>query len=90
MYPREFDYVAPASLDEALATLAANPGAKVMAGGMSLLPLMKMRLFSPEMVVDIGRISGLGAINDNGDHLAIGALVAQGSSHTKVHSSIRA
>ncbi len=78
MYPREFDYVAPASLDEALDALAANPGAKVLAGGMSLLPLMKMRLFSPEMVVDIGRIPGLGDITDNGDHLAIGALVRHG------------
>lgn len=75
MYPREFDYVAPTSLDEALDALAANPGAKVMAGGMSLMPMMKMRLFSPEMVVDIGRISGLSDIADKGDHLAIGALV---------------
>lgn len=75
MYPREFDYVAASSLEEALDALAANPGAKVLAGGMSLLPLMKMRLFSPEMVVDIGRIPGLGDITDEGDHLSIGALV---------------
>jgi carbon-monoxide dehydrogenase medium subunit len=46
-----------------------------MAGGMSLLPLMKMRLFSPATVVDIGRIPGLDAIEDNGDHISIGALV---------------
>jgi carbon-monoxide dehydrogenase medium subunit len=78
MYPREFDYAAPASLDEALDLLAANPGAKVLAGGMSLLPLMKMRLYSPEMVVDIGRIPGLGDIADGGDHLKIGALVRHG------------
>jgi carbon-monoxide dehydrogenase medium subunit len=78
MYPREFDYVAPASLDEALDVLASNPGAKVMAGGMSLLPLMKMRLFSPEMVVDIGRIAGLDSIEDKGDHVAVGALVRHG------------
>lgn len=75
MYPREFDYAVPATLDEALDVLAANPGAKVMAGGMSLLPLMKMRLFSPEMVVDIGRIPGLDRITDEGDHITIGALV---------------
>lgn len=75
MYPREFAYVAPATLDEALDALASNPGAKVLAGGQSLMPLMKMRLFSPEMVVDIGRIPGLGAIEDKGDHIAIGALV---------------
>jgi carbon-monoxide dehydrogenase medium subunit len=75
MYPREFEYLAPASVDEAVAALASNPGAKVMAGGMSLLPLMKMRLFSPETVVDIGRIPGLDGIEDRGDYVAIGALV---------------
>jgi carbon-monoxide dehydrogenase medium subunit len=73
MYPRRFDYVAPASLDEALAAL--GEGSKVMAGGMSLIPLMKMRLFSPATVVDIGRIPGLDQITDNGDHISIGALV---------------
>ena len=75
MFPREFEYVAPSSLDEALGTLASNPGAKVMSGGMSLIPLMKLRLFSPELVVDIARIDGLDAIEDRGDHIAIGALV---------------
>jgi len=75
MFPREFDYIAAGSIDEALAALSANPGAKVMAGGMSLLPLMKLRLFSPATVVDIGGIEGLGEITDAGDHLSIGALV---------------
>jgi len=75
MYPRSFDYVAPSSLDEALDALASNPGAKIMAGGQSLLPLMKMRLFSPDTVIDIGRIPGLDGVEDKGDHLAIGALV---------------
>ena len=78
MYPRQFDYVAPAGLDEALATLDANPGAKVLAGGMSLLPMMKLRLLSPDLVVDIGRIGGLGDITDNGDSISIGALVSHG------------
>lgn len=73
MYPRQFDYVAPGSLDEALAALGDD--SKVMAGGMSLIPLMKMRLFSPAVVVDIGRIPGLDSIEDDGDHLSIGALV---------------
>lgn len=75
MFPREFEYVAPSSLEEALGTLASNPGAKVMSGGMSLIPLMKLRLFSPELVVDIGRIGGLDQIQDKGDHISIGALV---------------
>jgi len=73
MYPREFDYIAPTSLSDALAALDEN--SKVMAGGMSLIPLMKMRLFSPAKVVDIGNIPGLDSIDDNGDHLSIGALV---------------
>ncbi len=83
MYPRQFEYVAPSGLDEALALLDDNPGAKVLAGGMSLLPLMKMRLLSPELVVDIGRIGGLGDITDNGDTISIGALVR----HAEVASS---
>lgn len=75
MYPRSFEYVAPASLDEALSALKDNPGAKVMTGGMSLIPLMKLRLFSPPLVVDLGRIDGLGDIEDGGDAITIGALV---------------
>lgn len=73
MYPREFDYLAPASLDEAIGAL--GEGSKVMAGGMSLIPLMKLRLFSPAVVVDIGKIPGLGSIEDEGDHISLGALV---------------
>lgn len=74
MYPREFEYIAASSLDEALSALASAENAKVMSGGMSLMPLMKMRLLSPETVVDIGRIDGLDYIEDRGDHIAIGAL----------------
>jgi len=75
MFPRSFEYVAPASIDEAVSALKGAAFAKVISGGMSLLPLMKMRLLSPDLVVDIGRISGLDAITDNGDHITIGALV---------------
>lgn len=76
MYPRQFDYVAPTSLEEAFAALGED--SKVMAGGMSLIPLMKMRLFSPDVVVDIARIPGLATIDDDGDHISIGALVTHG------------
>jgi len=75
MYPRSFEYVAPTSLDDALRALADNPGAKVMTGGMSLIPLMKLRLFSPPLVVDLGKIAGLDTIEDEGDSISIGALV---------------
>jgi carbon-monoxide dehydrogenase medium subunit len=73
MYPREFDYVAPSSLQDAFGALGDD--SKVMAGGMSLIPLMKMRLFSPAVIVDIGRIPGLDGVSDDGDHISIGALV---------------
>ncbi len=73
MYPRQFDYLAPSSLDEALGAL--GEGSKVMAGGMSLIPLMKTRLFSPAVVVDIGRIPGLDAVSDQGDYISIPPLV---------------
>jgi aerobic carbon-monoxide dehydrogenase medium subunit len=80
MYPREFDYVAPASLEEAFGALGDD--SKVMAGGMSLIPLMKMRLFSPGTVVDIGRISGLDTISEDNGNLVIGALVRHGETAT--------
>jgi len=80
MYPRQFDYVAPSSLQEAFDALGDD--SKVMAGGMSLIPLMKMRLFSPAVIVDIGRISGLDAIEDKGDHISIGALVRHNDTAT--------
>ena len=77
MYPRQFDYVAPSSLDEALGAL--GDGSKVMAGGMSLIPLMKTRLFSPAVVVDIGRIPGLDSVSDEGDYISVPALVRHGT-----------
>lgn len=90
MYPRAFDYVAPSSLDEAVAALGDD--AKVVAGGMSLIPLMKMRLFSPGTLVDIGRLPGLDAIEDKGDYISIGALVrhAQTASSDLVASNAAA
>ena len=73
MYPRQFDYVAPSSLEDAFDALGDN--AKVLAGGMSLIPLMKLRLFSPAVVVDIGRIPGLDSIEESNGEIEIGALV---------------
>ena len=76
MYPASFDYVAPRTLDEALAELG-NRGedAKVLAGGQSLIPLMKLRFARPGTLVDINRIPGLDFIDDSGGSLRIGALV---------------
>ena len=78
MYPANFDYVAPSTLDEALSILSTADNAKVLSGGMSLIPLMKMRLVRPTTVVDISRIPGLNAITDEGDYISIGAMVRHG------------
>jgi aerobic carbon-monoxide dehydrogenase medium subunit len=75
MYPRAFDYVAASSIDEAVRELANADFAKVMSGGMSLIPMMKLRLLSPDLVVDIGGVSGLSDISVNDDSITIGALV---------------
>ena len=75
MIPASFDYVAPTSVDEALSALAeAGEDAKVLAGGQSLLPILRMRLNAPDTVVDLGRIEAMRGIRDGGDHLAIGAM----------------
>lgn len=78
MYPANFDYVVPTSIEEAAAALSSADNAKVLSGGMSLIPLMKMRLVRPTTVVDISRIPGLDRITDAGNHLEIGALVTHG------------
>ena len=75
MYPRPFEYIAPSSIDEAVRELANADFAKVMSGGMSLIPMMKLRLVSPELVVDIAKVPGLDQITDDGDTITIGALV---------------
>lgn len=59
MYPSRFRYEAPSTLDEAIALLAANDDAKVLAGGQSLIPMMKLRFAAPAMLVDINNIGGL-------------------------------
>lgn len=75
MIPAKFDYLAPTSLDEALAALAEHgDDAKIIAGGQSLLPVMRMRLNAPEVVIDLGKIDALRGIRDDGDALVIGAM----------------
>jgi len=78
MIPAPFDYHAPTTLDEAIALLAQHGDtAKILAGGQSLIPAMRFRLASPEILVDINRISDLSYIEERGDHLAIGALTRE-------------
>jgi len=74
MIPQEFEYAAPATLQAALELLA-DPGARPLAGGMSLVPLMKLRLAAPEKLVDLRLISSLKSIRREGAFLHIGAMV---------------
>ena len=74
MKPAPFAYVRPASLDDAVAALAGDPGAKVLAGGQSLVPLLSMRLAAPTRLVDINGLAGLDGIEAAGDGVRIGAL----------------
>jgi len=74
MIPAKFDYVRPGSLDEAVAALAGGgDDAKVIAGGQSLLPLLRLRLASPELLVDLAGLEELRGVTDTGDALLIGA-----------------
>ena len=75
MIPAAFDYKRASTLDEALSLLSAGgEDAKLLAGGHSLLPLMKLRLAAPAMLVDIGRLRDLSYVREDGDRVAIGAL----------------
>src|ERR1700761_2671625 len=77
MKPAPFEYSRPASLDEACAMLAADDGARVIAGGQTLVPLMAMRLARPSRLIDIARIPGLAYVRDQGAEIAIGATTRQ-------------
>ena len=76
MIPAAFDYVAPTTLEEALAALGDGEDVKVLAGGQSLLPVLRLRLNAPEKVVDLGRIDALRGITDDGDAIILGAMTA--------------
>ena len=82
MIPVAFDYERASSIDDAIARLGASGGAKLIAGGHSLVPLMKLRLSEPGKLVDIARIPGLSGIKDAGGRIEIGA--------TTTHSEIAA
>jgi carbon-monoxide dehydrogenase medium subunit len=78
MIPRSFEYFSPQTLDEAIALLQKlGPEAKLLSGGQSLIPMMKLRLVSPEYIVDINRIPGLDYISESEGHLKIGALARE-------------
>jgi carbon-monoxide dehydrogenase medium subunit len=85
MIPAAFDYIAPRSLDEAVRALSDHgEKAKLLAGGHSLLPLLKLRLGNPELLIDLARIPGLGNISQEGDKIVVGAF----ATHYQIESSV--
>ena len=75
MIPASFDYVRPSTVDEAIQALAsAGEDAKVLAGGQSLLPVLRMRLATPTTLIDLGRVAELRGVREDGDALVIGAM----------------
>ena len=88
MIPAAFEYTRAGSAEEALSLLATHGDeAKLLAGGHSLIPLMKLRLAAPAVIIDVGRIGDLSYIRDGGDHVAVGALTRH---HDVEHSSLLA
>ena len=86
MIPAAFDYMAPTTIDEAVGLLAQHPDeAKILAGGHSLIPAMKLRLAQPQLLIDIGRIGDLSYIREQGGEIRIGAL----TTHYQLESSVR-
>src|SRR5204863_2712961 len=84
MIPAKFDYVRAGSTDEAVSMLSARgDDAKLIAGGHSLLPLMKLRLATPAVLVDVARIGELSYIQESNDHVRVGALTR----HREVETS---
>jgi aerobic carbon-monoxide dehydrogenase medium subunit len=78
--PAAFDYARPSTVDEAVSALgAAGEDAKVLAGGQSLIPLLRLRLAAPTMLVDLGAIGDLRGVRDDGDALVIGAMTTHAS-----------
>lgn len=86
MIPAAFDYARPESVEEALTALAeGGEDAKVLAGGQSLLPLLRLRLAFPGLLVDVGRVPGLRGVREDGGTLVIGAMTTH---HDVVHDPL--
>jgi carbon-monoxide dehydrogenase medium subunit len=84
MIPSSFDYVRPATVEDAVAAMVdAGDDAKVLAGGQSLLPVLRLRLNAPALIVDLGGMSHLRGIREEGDHIVIGAM----TTHAEVAGS---
>ena len=86
MIPAQFEYMCAGSVDEAVAALGEHGDeAKVMAGGQSLIPLLRLRLAYPEFVVDVSRVAEMTGVREDGDHLVIGAMTTH---HDVMHDEL--
>ena len=85
MIPPSFDYLAPRTLSEAVAALEQNEDSKILAGGQSLIPLMRFRLAGPTVLVDLNRVEGLSYIEEQDGYLKLGAMTRQS---TVEHSAL--
>jgi len=83
MYPAAFEYHAPTSVQDALGLLGKLPEAKILAGGHSLVPMMKLRLAQPKHLIDLRKVPGLSGVKEEGGTLVIGAM----TTHWEVESS---
>ena len=83
MYPPDFDYVRAASLEEAVELLSKNEDAALLAGGHSLIPMLKLRLAHPAKLIDIGRIAEIRGVCEQDGTLRVGAL----TTHAEIHAS---
>src|SRR5262249_25477113 len=77
MIPPEFDYFAPSSVQEAVSLLAQHSGAKILAGGQSLIPAMRFRLATPPTIIDLNNVTALQYVREDKGTLAIGALTRE-------------
>lgn len=77
MIPPSFEYVAPKTLSEAVAALGGHENARILAGGQSLIPLMRFRLASPAVLVDLNRVEGLSYIKEEGSYLKLGSMTRE-------------
>jgi aerobic carbon-monoxide dehydrogenase medium subunit len=86
MIPAAFEYVCPSSVDEAVAAIgAAGEDGKILAGGQSLLPVLRLRLAYPTMLVDVGRVAQMQGVRDDGDVITIGAMTTH---HDVMHDRL--
>lgn len=77
MIPASFDYARPKTVAEAVSLLGENPEAKILAGGHSLIPMMRFRMATPPMLIDINQLEDLSYIREDGDWLVIGAMTRE-------------